>query len=51
MRMNNLIKYSDIYYKMYGSLWQYCKDIPAVDDYVNSFDFNRVTYSFSFTQK
>ena len=29
MTMYNLIKYSDNYAKATGSLWQYCKDIPA----------------------
>ena len=29
MPMYNLIKYSDNYKKTTGSLWQYCKDIPA----------------------
>ena len=29
MPMYNLIKYSDNYTKTTGSLWQYCKDIPA----------------------
>ena len=29
MPMYNLIKYSDDYAKTTGSLWQYCKDIPA----------------------
>ena len=28
----NLIEYSDNYSKTSGSLWQYCKDIPAVDN-------------------
>ena len=32
MPMYNLIEYSDNYTKMSGSLWQYCKDIPAVDN-------------------
>ena len=32
MPMYNLIEYSDNYSKTCGSLWQYCKDIPAVDD-------------------
>ena len=31
MSMYNLIEYSDIYSKTSGSLWQYTKDIPAVD--------------------
>ena len=30
MPMYNLIEYSDNYSKTSGSLWQYCKDIPAV---------------------
>ena len=29
MSMYNLIEYSDNYAKTTGSLWQYCKDIPA----------------------
>ena len=29
MAMCNLIEYSDNYSKESGSLWQYCKDIPA----------------------
>ena len=32
MPMYNLVEYSDNYSKTCGSLWQYCKDIPAVDD-------------------
>ena len=32
MPIYNLIEYSDNYSKTSGSLWQYCKDIPAVDD-------------------
>ena len=32
MPMYNLIEYSDNYSKISGSLWQYCKDIPAVDN-------------------
>ena len=32
MPMYNLIEYSDNYSKTSGSLWQYTKDIPAVDD-------------------
>ena len=29
--MYNLIEYSDNYSKTSGTLWQYCKEIPAVD--------------------
>ena len=32
MPMYNLIDYSSNYSKTSGSLWQYCKDIPAVDN-------------------
>ena len=32
MPIYNLIEYSDNYSKTSGSLWQYCKDIPAVDN-------------------
>ena len=31
MPMYNSIEYSDNYSKTSGGLWQYCKDIPAVD--------------------
>ena len=30
--MYNLIEYSDNYSKTSGSLWQYCKEIPAVNN-------------------
>ena len=32
MSMYNLLEYSDNYVKASGSLWQYCKDIPARND-------------------
>ena len=32
MPMHNLMEYSDYYSKASGSLWQYCKDKPAVDN-------------------
>ena len=32
MRMYNLTEYSDNYSKKSGSLWQYCKEIPAIED-------------------
>ena len=54
MPMYNLIEYSDNYAKTRGSLWQYCKDIPARND-ANSdiivFDVNNVTDSFKFKAK
>ena len=50
--MYNLIEYSDNYSKTSGSLWQYCKEIPAVNagDIV---DFNgaNATDSFNFITK
>ena len=50
MLMYNLIEYSDNYSKRSGSLWQYCKDIPAVDNDGNIIIFNgsNDTDSFSF---
>ena len=39
MPMYNLIEYSDNYSKTSGSLWQYCKEIPAVNDAGNNIDF------------
>ena len=32
MLMYNLIKYSDICSKTSGSLWQYCRDEPVLDN-------------------
>ena len=40
MPMYNLIEYSDSYSKISESLWQYCKDIPAVDDDGDIANFN-----------
>ena len=40
MPMYNLIEYSDNYSKTSGSLWQYYKDIPAVNDDDNIVVFN-----------
>ena len=53
MPMYNLIEYSDNYLKTSGSLWQYCKDIPAVDDNGAIADFNgaNATDSFNFKTK
>ena len=49
----DLIEYSNNYLKLSGSLWQYCKDIPAVNNDGNIADFNRAnaTDSFSFKAK
>ena len=52
MPMYNLIEYSVNYAKITGSLWQYCKDIPALN--ANGeivFDVNNVTDSFNFKVK
>ena len=51
--MYNLIEYSDNYLKTSGSLWQYCKDIPAVNNAGNIVDFNgaNATDSFNFKTK
>ena len=53
MPMYNLIEYSDNYSKTSGSLWQYCKEIPAVNDNGNIVDFNgaNATDSFNFKTK
>ena len=39
MPMYNLIEYSDNYSKTSGSLWQYCKEIHAVNNEGNFFFF------------
>ena len=53
MPMYNLIEYSDNYSKTCGSLWQYCKNIPAVDNNNAIIDFsnNNLTDSFNFKVK
>ena len=53
MPMYNLIEYSDNYSKTSGSLWQYCKEIPAVNNAGNIVDFNgaNATDSFNFKTK
>ena len=53
MPIYNLTEYSDNYAKTTGSLWQYCKDIPArnVNDEIIIFDANNLTDSFKFKAK
>ena len=53
MSMYNLIDYSDDYSKTSGSLQQYCKETPAVNNAENIVDFNgaNATDSFSFKTK
>ena len=47
------MEYSDNYSKTSGSLWQYCKDIPAVNNDGDIVDFNgaNATDSFNFKTK
>ena len=53
MPMYNLIEYSDNYAKTTGSLWQYCKDIPARNnnDEIVIFTEGNLTDSFNFKIK
>ena len=53
MSMYNLIEYSDNYSKTSLSLWQYCKDIPAVNNNnaIINFAENNLTDSFNFKVK
>ena len=48
MPMCNLIEYSDNYSKTSGRLWQYCKEIPAVDDDGGMIIFNGANETDSF---
>ena len=51
MPMYKLIEYSDNYSKTSGGLWQYCKEIPAVNDNDNIVDFNGANANNSFNFK
>ena len=53
MLMYDLIEYSDNYPKTSRSLWQYCEDIPAVDNNntIVNFAENNLTDSFNFKVK
>ena len=53
MSIYKLIEYSNNYSKTSGSLWQYCKDIPAVNNNDDIVDFNgtNATDSFNFKAK
>ena len=54
MPMYNLIEYSDNYAKTSGSLWQYCKDIPAPNNnnnQIEEFTGGNLTDSFNFKVK
>ena len=53
MPIYHFIKHSDNFSKASGSFWQYCKDIPAVNNDGDIVDFNggNATDSFSFKTK
>ena len=52
MPMYNLTEYSDNYSKTSGSLWRYCKEIPAVNNgAIVDFDGANATDSFNFKTK
>ena len=51
MPMYNLIEYSDSYSKTPGSLWQYHKDIPAIDNDEDIVNFNGTNKADSFNFK
>ena len=53
MTMYSLIEYRDNYSKTSRSLWQYCKEIPVVDDKGDIIGFNddNATDSFNFKTK
>ena len=51
MPMYKLIEYSDNYAKKSGSLWQYCKDIPAVNNNNATVNLGNLTDSFNFIVK
>ena len=53
MPMYNLIEYNDNYSKTSGTLWQYCKEIPAINNNGATVDFNgaNATDSFNFKTK
>ena len=53
MPIYNLIEYSDNYSKTSGSLWQYFKEIPAINDdgAIVDFDGANATDSFNFKTK
>ena len=53
MPMYNLIEYRDNYAKTIGSLWQYCKGMPALNanDDITEFTGGKTTDSFNFKAK
>ena len=52
MPMYNLLEYSDNYSKTSGSLWQYCRDIPAANKgNIVDLESDNLTDSFNFKAK
>ena len=51
MLMYNLMEYSDNHSKTSGSLWQYFKDITAVDNNSDIVEFNGANYTDSINFK
>ena len=51
MPMYNLIEYSDNYSKTSGKLWQFCKDVPAVNNNGDNVECNGVNATDSFNIK
>ena len=53
MPMYNLVQFSHNYRKTFGNLWQYCKNIPPVNDNGNIAEFNgaNATDSINFKTK
>ena len=51
MPMYNLIEYNDNHSKTSGNFWQYCQEIPAVNNAGNIVDFNGVNATDSFNVK
>ena len=53
MSLYNLLEYSPAYEKTSDSLWQYCKDVPAVDNNnaIVNFTENNLIDSFNFKVK
>ena len=49
--MYNLVEYSDNYLKTYGTLWKYCREIPAVNDDGDIVGFNGANANDSFNLK
>ena len=51
MLMHNLIEYIDNFSKTSGSLWQYSKDIPAVNSDGDNFEFDEANATDSFNRQ